>query len=187
MQSALTAVARALSALGSPGMLIGGFAAAAHGVPRLTRDIDVTVSGRGLDLDHLLRVLEESGIRARIEDAVAFAREHQVLLVRHGASGVDVDVTIAWLPFEEQALRSAERIDVGGVELPVVRPEDLIIYKLVAWRPQDQQDVERLLERFAAKVDLTRIRGVLEEFAIVLDAHDRLAEFDRLVERVVGR
>jgi hypothetical protein len=56
----------------------------------------------------------------------------------------------------------------------------------VLWRSQDQQDVEHLLERFAADVDLARIRKVLAEFVVVLNAHERLAEFDRLVRGIVG-
>ena len=40
---ALQAVSTALAELGSPAMIIGGVAVIAHGVPRLTVDIDATV------------------------------------------------------------------------------------------------------------------------------------------------
>jgi hypothetical protein len=35
----------------------------------------------------------------------------------------------------------------------VAQPEDLVIYKAIAWRPQDQQDVERLLALHGARCD----------------------------------
>jgi len=38
-------------------------------------------------------------------------------------------------------------------------PEDLVIYKAIAWRPQDQQDVERLLALHGARMDLARLAG----------------------------
>jgi hypothetical protein len=58
---------------------------------------------------------------------------------------VDVDITFGWLPFEREALDRAERLDLGGVVMPVARPEDLVIYKAVAWRDRDRADIERLL------------------------------------------
>lgn len=186
MIDAIAAVAHALRLLRPRGMLIGGMAAVVHGVPRLTRDIDVTVAGERLDLDELSELLGRCGILPRIDDAVGFAKEHQVLLMQHRDSGVEIDVTIAWLPFEREALNAAESLTVGGIELPVVRPEDLVVYKLVAWRAQDQQDVQRLLELHGSVMDLRRIRSIVEEFAEVLESPERPAEFDALVLRVLG-
>jgi predicted nucleotidyltransferase len=75
-------------------------------------------------------------------------------------------------------------LDIDGVRISVVRPEDLVIYKTVAWRPQDQQDVERLLLNHGSGIDLGRVRRVLAEFADALDQPERLAEFERLVKRL---
>jgi len=48
---ALAAVQAALDQVGAPAMIIGGMALIAHGVPRLTRDIDATIWGEGLDVE----------------------------------------------------------------------------------------------------------------------------------------
>lgn len=138
LSEAVQAVSRALADLPAPGMLIGGIAVIARGVPRATRDVDATIDGSQLELPGLLRRLETHEIVPRIADALGFATQHQVLLLRHEPSGVDVDISIAWLPFELEALAASEKLVLANVHVPVARAEDLTIYKAVAWRPQDQ-------------------------------------------------
>jgi hypothetical protein len=167
-------------------MLIGGLAVIARGVPRLTRDVDITVAVGEMDVRALADALATHGLIARIPDAVEFATARQVLLLRHEASGVDVDVTLAWLPFELESIAAAEPIDVGGVSIPVVRTEDLIIYKAVAFRPQDQQDIERLLTFHRKNVDMSRVRRIIGEFSEAMDEPERVAAFDRIVNQVAG-
>ena len=139
---AVRAVAATLAALRAPAMIIGGIAVIARGVPRLTRDVDATVTGGLLELEQLLDAFREHGIVPRIPDVVAFANANQVVLLTHDASGVDVDLSIAWLPVRD---RSAGN-------------------KAVAFRPQDQQDIEGLLVLRRADLDLSRIRRVVGVF-----------------------
>jgi hypothetical protein len=162
-------------------MLIGGIAVIARGVPRTTRDIDATVAGAGTDLVHLIRLLATHGIEPRIEDAVGFARQNQVLLLRHGTSAVDIDLSLAWLPFEDEALAHADAATIDDVTVPVARAEDLVVYKVVAWRPQDQQDIERLLHLHGSSMDLERVRLLARAFCEALDAPERLESLEKLL------
>lgn len=127
LRTAVQAVARALAALPVPGMLIGGIAVIARGVPRLTRDVDATIVGGTVGLADLIERFREHQIVPRIDDAAEFAEAHQVLLLRHGPSGVDVDLWIGWLPFELDAMAAAQPLDVAGVRVAVARAEDLIV------------------------------------------------------------
>ena len=52
----------------------------------------------------------------------------------------------------------------------------------MAWRPQDQQDIERLLT--IHRVDLARVRRVVGEFATALEEPERIRELELLIERV---
>src|SRR5690349_21577801 len=81
-------------------VVIGGIAVIARGVPRVTRDVDVAFSGAEVTLTGLLTDLDAAGIIPRIHDAIGFAAQSQVLLSRHAKTGVDIDVSLAWLPFE---------------------------------------------------------------------------------------
>jgi len=182
--SALRALSAALTELGRPSMVIGGIAVIARGVPRTTLDIDATVWAEGLDLDRALAVFAAHGIAPRVDDARAFAIERQVLLLRHEASKTPLDVALAWLPFEHEALARATLVDFGGFHATVARAEDLIVYKSIAWRERDRTDIERLLALHRDEIDLSRVRNLLAQFAAALDAPERVAEFETLVDRV---
>lgn len=165
-------------------MVIGGIAVIARGVPRQTVDVDATVWAEGVELEALLRVLARHGILPRIADALDFARQHQVLLLRHEPSGTPIEVSLAWLPFERDALARATAVDFGGVRIRVASPEDLVVYKAVAWRDRDRTDIERLLALHGDRIDLDRVRPLIREFADVLGEPERVPAFEAIVARV---
>jgi len=183
---ALADVAKVVDAHEHRAAVIGGIAVIARGVQRLTRDIDIAVAGEDLSCAALADELQRHGIAPRISDAVAFAEESQVLLMRHETSGVDIDVSRAWLPFEIEALAAADYESLGGVRIAIAQPEDLIIFKAVAWRPQDQQDVERLLTLYGDRVDLARIRRHVKALGDAIE-EDRLHALDVLLDRLIKR
>ncbi len=165
------------------GAVIGGIGVIARGVRRLTRDVDIVFEGAAVDGASLVDELATVGILPRIADAVAFAAESLVLLMRHARSGVDVDVSFAWLPFELEAISHATTETIAGVSVPIARAEDLVIFKAVAWRPQDQQDVERLLALHARDIDLERVRRHVAALGRALEI-DRLSELEVLLRRM---
>ena len=167
-------------------MIIGGIAVIARGVPRLTVDADATVWGEQVDLDDLFRVLGQYQIIPRIQDAFQFAQERQVLLLRHEPSGTPIEISIAWLPFEREALEKATPVWFGGIEIPVATAEDLVIYKALAWRDQDRSDIERLIVLHGKAINLNRVRDFVEQFAEILEDPKRTQEFDQLVQRALG-
>lgn len=67
--------------------------------------------------------------------------------------------------------------------LPVAQPDDLVIYKLVASRPRDLDDAERLLLLHGARLDLGRIVETVKELAAALDDPERVATLRRLIRR----
>ena len=128
-----------------------------------------------------LDALGKFGIEERLTGAVAFARARQVLLVRHKATGVPIDVTLAWLPFEEEAIAAGIEVTYAGVTIRVLRAEDLVIYKLVARRPRDITDAEELLALHQSRIDLVRVRKILAEFCATIEDDESLVILDRLV------
>jgi predicted nucleotidyltransferase len=96
------------------------------------------------------------------------------------------EVSIAWLPFEREALGKATLIRFAGTEIPVATAEDLVIYKALAWRDQDRYDIERLIVLHGKTMDLERIRSFVEQFAEILEDPQRVQEFNRLVQRALG-
>ncbi len=183
LEEALRALVAGLKASSRPSMIIGGIAVIARGVMRLTRDIDATVAGDGTDLNALLGVLRRHGIVPRVEDVVRFAERSHVLLLRHASSGIDVDLSVAWLPFELDAIAASEVILIHGARVRVARAEDLVIYKIAAWRPQDQQDVERLVALHGERMDLERVHAFARDLAVMLDDPPRVEEVEKVLTR----
>lgn len=127
-QSALTDVARFLRSPGVVGAVIGGVAVIARGVPRFTADIDVAVVPPVGGVDDLLRRLSAFGFEPRIDGVQRFAEENLVILTRHGRTDVDIDLSLAQLPFEQEAISEAEWIRFGRTRVPVPRATALVIY-----------------------------------------------------------
>jgi hypothetical protein len=180
----MAALRAALLEVGEPHMLIGGTAVILRGIARVTDDVDATVWGEHVDLEDLLAVLARHEIVGRIPDAATFARERQVLLLRHSPTSTPMELSLAWLPFEQEALRRADLLDVSGIEMPVAAAEDLVIYKTIAWRDRDRADVERLLHAHPDRIDLSRVRRVIAEFAAALDEPERVEDLERLLARI---
>lgn len=125
---------------------IGGIAVQHWGEPRLTRDVDVSVlSGFGGEANVISEVL--TTYKPRIPDALTFAEQHRVLLVQT-PSGIDFDISLAALPFEEEMIRRSKFVEyLSGIALRVCSAEDLIVLKAFANRARDWQDVTSIVER----------------------------------------
>jgi len=180
---AITDLQMALSRVDAASMLIGGVAVIARGVPRTTLDVDATIDASGVELAQLLGELGRGGVVPRIDDAIGFARTSQVLLLRHTSSGTPVDPSLAWLPFEREALRRSAVVSIGRTKVRVPRVEDLVLYKLIAARPKDLDNAEQLLAIHRVRVDLPGVRARLAEFCAVLEDDQRLKSFDALLTR----
>jgi hypothetical protein len=175
---ALAAVQRALDRGPTPGAMMGGVAVIARGVARFTEDIDATVVGADLDVPALLKAFRREKIKPRIPDWLELMQQSQVLLLVHEPTGIEVDVSMAWLPFETDAITSAEIVHVGNVKVRAVTPTALTIYKLIAHRPQDLVDVERLWSFHP--IDVRLVTRVLSQLSEHLEGPNRLETLARL-------
>jgi len=166
----------------TPGTVIGGVAASLLGRPRVTRDIDALVLLDEGEWEAFLVKGAMFGFVPRLANALTFARQARVLLVRHEASGIDIDIAFGALPFEEEAVAHTVWHDVGGVRIPLPLAEDLLIMKAVAHRPRDMADIESILDA-QPKLDLPRVRRWVREFSTALETPELLRDFNALVAR----
>ncbi|MHC4472502.1 MAG: nucleotidyl transferase AbiEii/AbiGii toxin family protein [Planctomycetota bacterium] len=156
-----------------PYMLVGGLAVLVHGDPRLTRDIDVTISLAPAETLRLVEALG-TGFRPLAPDPPTFVEETRVLPVE-GPDGTRADVIFAGLPFEEDAIRRARVERLGGLEVRVCTPEDLIVHKIVSERSKDREDVAGILARSGPRMDLGRLDRLIESLARELEHPTMLA------------
>lgn len=157
------------------------------GRPRLTRDIDALAIMPEDEWERVVGSSAQYGIEPRVDDALEFARRSRVLLMRHVASGIDLDITFGALPFEQSAVRNASNLDIGGISVRLPRVEDLLVMKAVAGRPKDLDDIRGLLDA-NPEADCAEARRWIREFATAASMPDLLDEFDQLLaERRIGR
>ncbi len=72
-----------------------------------------------------------------------------------------MDVVLAGPGLEELFLDRCRWVDVAGVDIPVIAPEDLVVTKILAGRPKDLDDVRGILRERASDLDLDQIRQTL--------------------------
>jgi predicted nucleotidyltransferase len=179
--AALRAVKRLLADAGIECVLIGGQAAVYHGSERTTRDIDFTAWLADAEIGRFIERARAAGFETVQGDPLAAALTRRVLILLHASSGIQIDLMLAGSPFEDEVLRRAEEGVVGGVSLRVVRPDDLIVYKLLASRERDIFDVTCILEKGADGLEVDRVRSILAELDEALGRGDLVATLDRLL------
>lgn len=165
---------------------IGGVAIQRWGEPRFTRDIDLTlVTGFGNEegfVDELLK-----GLRPRRPDARQFALAHRVLLAQT-LQGIDVDIALGALPFEERTVARATPWEVrSGSSLTTCSCEDLLTHKVFAGRNLDWGDVERILVRQHGRIDLSQVRAELAPLLDLKGQPEAMAKLDGLIVTVERR
>ena len=175
------ALGRWLKAESVPFVIIGGMAVSLAGRPRSTQDIDVLASVNEASWERFLESGEAFGFLPRVAGCVDFARSSRVLLVRHDASGLDVDMVIAGMPLEELIIENGIAVGVEGAEVRIPRTEDLIIMKSVARRPKDIADIEALVDA-AERVDWDYVSHWTDQFAETMES----PEIRELIERMRG-
>ena len=171
---------------GISGAVIGGVAASILGKPRLTRDVDAVILADDAGWDHVLDSSAAYGLAPRVDDALDFARRTRILLLRHVATGVDLDISLGALPFEREAVERSMLVDVGSVQIQLATAEDVIVMKALARRPRDIADIEGILD-VRSDLDLVHIRRWLREFSSVLEMPEIQEDFERLLRRRPAR
>ena len=151
----------------------------------MTRDIDALILAEDTGWDRLVSSAAAYGIAPRIEGVVDFAARTRVLLLRHDASGVDIDVMLGALTFHSELVARSTLIDVGPLRIRIPSPEDLVIMKAVARRPRDIADIESIMSVHRS-LDLDRIRQKLREFSSLLEMPEIHEEFEQLLRRISG-
>jgi len=137
--------------------LLGGLATMLRGRPRFTQDVDVLLEVPQLALPGLLDELVEQGFSLDRETVIQqFVQQHMTAF-RYGV--VRIDWLKPVLPLYAHALASATNLPWGeGHVLRVLTPEGIIVTKMVAFRPQDQEDIRTLLAANRDEIDGDLIR-----------------------------
>ena len=126
-------------------MLVGAYALAAHGHPRATGDMDLWVRQSLENAERVLQALSVFGAPLSDVEAEDFQTPDTVFQIGVSPRRIDILTTISGVDFRE-AWPERMEIELEGVTIPVLGREHLIQNKRALGRPQDQADIDRLVE-----------------------------------------
>lgn len=165
-----------------PWYVFGAQAVVAYGVPRLSADVDVTIRLTPDAPERFVREMDAAGFSPRVSDR-DFIQRTRVIPFVHRTTGMPLDVVLAGSGLEDEFLARARVVDLDGVSVPILDPEDLIIAKVLAGRPKDIQDARGLWQVHGSRVNESRIRSILRELEEALGQSDLVSAFDVLSVR----
>lgn len=160
--------------------VMGGFAVRAHGVPRPTYDIDVTIVLERTHLPKLFDRLREQDYSIPETYESGWVDELKnlplVKLRRYlGDESLDVDLFLVEHKFQREVMRRRIRLDADRRIMWVVSPEDLVLFKLLAGRPRDRGDIADVLF-IQGQLDESYMRRWAPELGVEKQLEEVLAE-----------
>jgi hypothetical protein len=163
LNEGLAAVAETLAQAMVPYAVIGGLAAGFRSQPRFTKDMDFLLRVTQLQLPAVLDTLHERGFEF---DTIATIREwtqhHMTALSYHG---IRVDWLKPVIPLYQHVIdRATEEVWLNH-PIRVASAEGLILIKLLAFRTQDQLDIENLVAVHRPTLDMDWIRAEWDSVA----------------------
>lgn len=124
-------------------LLIGGMALSVWIEPRLTKDCEIVVRIRKVQQSRLKGALVAAGARATsLRMRLMFERPFIRLKTTDGPM---LDVHRCMTAHDLSAFEHSALIRKWGHPIRVAAAEDLVLYKLQAWRLQDRADIQSLL------------------------------------------
>jgi len=179
LTDALLRLERLAAGIGRPYAVIGGLAVILRVAVRPTDDLDVLVAAAGTEAERLLEVARQHGYRFDEDEARDLLEVGLIRLRSPAEGGYDLDIILADAPFLEQVVARSTSVAVEGLSLQVATPEDLLLLKLEANRPDDIEDVlsikdalEERLDRAYLEAEADRL-GIRDRLHLYLEAPDR--------------
>jgi hypothetical protein len=126
-------------------LVVGAFALAFHGLPRLTADVDLWVRPTRENAERLVAALREFGFPLAAAQVEEFAQPNKIWQIGAPPYRIDVLTSISGVEFED-AWISRMPGELGGVPVAFISRDHFIKNKRSAARTKDVQDADRLEE-----------------------------------------
>jgi len=130
-------VVRALNTLDLAYAVTGAYAVSVHGEPRATHDIDLQVHISKKDIDPIVEAFRGDFYVSR-EGILSALRHKTMFNLIHQETQVKIDFWISGgHEYDKVRMRRRQRIDLSGVPVYIISPEDAVLTKL-SWHKKTQ-------------------------------------------------
>jgi hypothetical protein len=175
----LSRIAAELKKAGIPYMIIGGQAVLLHGLPRMTKDIDITLGVDTRDINRVVKAVAAIGLDIIPDHLEAFVEKTFVLPAQDKKSSIRVDFIFSFIPYERQAIKRAKPVLLKGESVMFASAEDVIIHKCFAGRPRDLEDARSIVIK-NPDLDRTYVRYWLKELETLPERSGLIRAFEDL-------
>lgn len=124
-------------------LIVGGYAVAAHGLPRYTGDLDAWIWVSPENAERVLHSLEAFGFSGLGLTEDDFVQPDSVIQLGYPPYRIDILTSIEGVEFDD-AWSHRVIVAIDNLEVPFIGRDDLLANKRAAGRPQDIADVARL-------------------------------------------
>ena len=122
---------------------VGGYALAAHGHPRYTKDLDVWVWLGPENAERILAAIEEFGFGDLGLTAADFQEPDVMVQLGREPQRIDILTYASGLQFSD-AYKNRVYVTIGNVDVPFISIDDLRTNKMATGRPRDLADAADL-------------------------------------------
>lgn len=128
-------------------LIVGGYALAAHGHPRYTKDLDVWILADAQNADRLIVALEDFGFGSLGLTASDLTDPDTVIQLGVAPKRIDILTSVSGIEFADTYQhRMAVVVDGLDAQVPFIDLVNLRRNKTASGRPQDLADLEVLPE-----------------------------------------
>jgi hypothetical protein len=124
-------------------LVVGGYAVAAHGHPRYTKDLDIWVEPDATNAQRLVAALEAFGFGSLGLTSADFEEAGAVVQLGREPGRVDLLTSVSGLTFAD-AYQARITATFGTTPVPILDRASLIANKRASGRPQDLADIAKL-------------------------------------------
>lgn len=132
-----------LSANGVRYLVVGGYAVAAHGHPRFTKDLDIWIEATPDNAQRVLKALDAFGFSGLGLVAADFVEPGSVIQLGNPPQRIDLLTSMSGVQFGE-CYEMRVQLLLGSQPVDFIDLDNLVRNKTASGRPQDLADVAAL-------------------------------------------
>lgn len=160
-----------------PFMFMGGLAISIWGEPRATYDIDGVIKVNKNQLEELLNEFSQKGFRYDTNAPIKIIQSMPfiTLIYQFKKRKIYIDLFLAKSEYEKQALSRRQQINLKDINITLITPEDLILYKLLAGRTRDIDDIREILVMQKETLDMKYLKKWAKKLGVITYLEDELS------------
>ena len=157
-------------------MFIGGIAVSVWGNPRATYDIDIVAQIDIEKIKDILKIFYKNNFGYDEKKPLKSIQNLQFITLTYPRkkNKIFIDLFIVRGDYFQEALKRKRIVKIFDLKIPVISPEDLILYKLLSRRERDMDDIRDILSLQKRNIDINYLKKWAEGLGVKAFLEDEL-------------